>query len=128
MPLGLESVPEPIGIVAAVADQLLRLRQAFQQRCRAGVVADLPGGHEEAQGAPVCVGDGMKLHAAFGAPDQMAAVPFFTRRLEAVRCALRYVASIMTVFGSAPTAAKPSIIRVITPASPQRVQRLYSVL
>jgi hypothetical protein len=29
------------------------------------------------------------VHAAFGAADQAAEAPFFNRRLDAVRCALR---------------------------------------
>jgi hypothetical protein len=41
------------------------------------------------------------IHAALGASDQAPEIPFFTPRLEAVRWALRYVASIMTVRGSA---------------------------
>src|SRR3546814_17727788 len=58
-----------------------------------GVVADLPGGHEEAQGAAVRIGDGVKLrvHAAFGASDQPAKTPFLTRRLDAVRSEERRV-------------------------------------
>ena len=124
--LGQEGVPEPVGVVAAVAEQPLRLWQLVQQRCRAGVVAHLAGGHEEAQGAAVRVGDGMQLriHAALGAADQAAKVPLLTRRLEAVRCAFRQVASIITVPGSASAAANPSIIRVNTPLSPQRFLRL----
>ena len=69
----------------------LRLHLVVQQRGRTGVVADLTGGHEEAQGATVRVGDGMELgvHAAFRASDQAAEIPLFTRRLDAVRCAFR---------------------------------------
>ena len=47
---GLECVPEPVGVVAAVPEQPLRLRHVIEQRCRAGVVADVARGHEEAQG------------------------------------------------------------------------------
>lgn len=50
--------------------------------------------------------------------------PFFTRRLDAVRCALRYVASIMMVLCSALSAARPSMIRAKTPLSLQRFQPL----
>ena len=73
------------------AEQPLRLWHIVEQRCRTGVVADLARRHEEAQRAAVRIGDGMELgvHAAFGAADQAAEVPFFTRRLDAVRCALR---------------------------------------
>src|SRR3546814_6867239 len=88
-------MPEPVGVIAAVAEQPLRLWEIVQQRGCTGVVADLPGGHEEAQGAAVRIGDGVKLrvHAAFGASDQPAKTPFLTRRLDAVRCAFRSVAS-----------------------------------
>jgi hypothetical protein len=50
-----------------------------EQRCPAGVVADLPGGHEEAQGPPVCIADGVQLgvHATFGAADQPPKAPPF---------------------------------------------------
>ena len=91
MPLACKRVPEPVGVVAAVAEQPLRLGQIVQQGCRAGIVADLACGHEEAQGAAVGIADGMKLgvHPAFGAADQAAKTPFLTRRLDAVRCALR---------------------------------------
>ena len=58
---GLEGVPESIGVVAAVAEQPLRLWQVVQQRCRTSVIADLPGRHEEAQGAAVRVSGGMEL-------------------------------------------------------------------
>jgi hypothetical protein len=56
----------------------LRLRQIVEQRCRTGVIADLPSGHKEAQGAAVCIGSSMKLriHAAFGAADQPPETPF----------------------------------------------------
>ena len=42
-------------------------------------------------GAAVRVGDGIELgiHAAFGAADQAAKIPFLTRRLDAVRCAFK---------------------------------------
>src|SRR3546814_2128527 len=85
--LGFQRIPEPVGAIAAVAEQPLRLWEIVQQRGCTGVVADLPGGHEEAQGAAVRIGDGVKLrvHAAFGASDQPAKTPFLTRRLDAVQ-------------------------------------------
>ena len=47
--------------------------------------------HEQADRTPIRIGHGMKLgvHAAFRATDQSPEAPFFTRRLEAVRCAFR---------------------------------------
>lgn len=69
----------------------MRLRQAVQQGGGASVVADLARRHQQADRTPVCIGHGVKLgvHAAFGASDQPPETPFFTPRLEAVRCALR---------------------------------------
>ena len=56
----------------------------------------------------VHVGHGaLRVHTAFRATDQAPAISFLTRRLDAVRCAFRYVASIMTAFGSASAAASP---------------------
>jgi len=124
--LGLRGIPEPVGVVTAVAEQPSRLGQIVEQCGHTGVVADLSGGHEEAERTAVCVGQAMELrvHATFGATNQAPEIPFLTRRLDAVRCAFRYVASVMTVFGSASAAAKPSIMRRNTPISPHRFQRL----
>jgi len=101
--LGLQGVPEPVRIIAPITEQPLSSGKTVQEGGGAGVVADLASGHEQADGASVGIGHGMKLgvHAALGASDQPPEAPFFTRRLEAVRCALRYVASIMTVRRSA---------------------------
>ena len=84
-------VPEPFGAIAPAGKHPLRLGQIVEQGCRAGIIADLSSGDEEAQGAAMGIGDGVKLgiHAALRASDQAAAIPFFTRRLEAVRCAFR---------------------------------------
>ena len=86
-----ESLAKPVGVIAPVAEQPFRLGQLVQQGCRAGVVADLACGHEEAQRATVRIGNGMELgvHAAFGAAYQAPEIPFFTARLDAVRCAFR---------------------------------------
>ena len=47
----------------------------------------------------------------FGATNRAPEIPFLTRALDALRWAFRYVASLMTVFGSASAAARPSIIK-----------------
>ena len=94
-PLVFQRFPEPVSVIATVGQQPLRLWQAAQQGRRTGVVADLAGGHEEADRAALGVGDGMQLgvHAALGSADQTAPLvagpPFFDRRLVAVRCAFR---------------------------------------
>ena len=73
----MQGVPDPVGIVAAVTEKPLCFWQIIEQRCRAGVVAHLSSGHEEARRASVRVGDRMELgvHAAFRAPDEAAEVP-----------------------------------------------------
>ncbi len=65
--LGMELVPEPVGVVVGVAEQ----------RWRSGIVADLPSSDRKARGAAV------------GVSNQLAEIPFLTRRLDAVRRALR---------------------------------------
>ncbi len=85
---------EPValtGSIAPVGQQPVRLRQAAQQRRRARVVADLSSGHEEPDRPALRIGDGMQLgvHAPLGATYLTRAPPFFTHRLEAVRCAFR---------------------------------------
>src|SRR3546814_2869080 len=45
--LGFQRIPEPVGVIAAVAEQPLRLWEIVQQRGCTGVVADLPGSSEE---------------------------------------------------------------------------------
>ena len=111
--------------MAPVSRQRPCLRQAAQQRRRAGVTTDLASGHEEPDRPPFGIGNGVQLgvHAAFGAPDLAPARPFFTPRLDALRCALRSVASIMIVLCSALSAARPTMIRAKTPLSLQRFQR-----
>ena len=66
------------------------------------VIADLSGGDEQVDRSSLTVADGMQLgvHAAFGSTDQTTTPPFFAAMLVAVRWALRYVASIITVFSS----------------------------
>ncbi len=89
---------EPValtGSITPVRDHPLGSRQTAQQGRSSGVVADLPCGHEELQGTSFCVGDGMllgvqsALRSANQTPALIAWLPFFVRRLEAVRCAFR---------------------------------------
>ena len=67
------------------------LSACMEQGGSTDVIADLTGRNEEADRATIRIRDGMKLgvHAAFRASNQAARTPFFTRRLEAVRWALR---------------------------------------
>jgi hypothetical protein len=68
----------------------------------------------------------MKLgvHAALGATDQATAPLFLAAMLVAVRCAFRYVASIITVVFSPCFVANPAIIRANMPLSIHRFHRL----
>jgi hypothetical protein len=94
-PLVFQRISEPVGIMAPVGQQPLRLWQTTQQGRRIRIVADLACGHEEADRAAIGIGDGMQLgvHAALCPADQTAVLvawpPFFDRRLVAVRCAFR---------------------------------------
>ena len=92
--LCLKGVPVPVCAVAAVSQHPLGPGQIIEQRRSAGVVADLASGHEEADWAAVGFSNGVKLYvdSSFGTTDEPPETPFFTRRLDAVRCALRKVA------------------------------------
>ena len=69
-----------------------------------------------------------RVHTALGASYQASTPPFLVHKLDAVRCALRYVASIGIVLLSGALAASPNMIRANTPMSLHRFQRLSSVL
>ena len=60
------------------------------------------------------------LQAAFDVADPSSKPTILTLRPDAVRCAFRLVASIVTVFGSTLVAAGASIMRVNIPIAPQR--------
>lgn len=53
----LEGVPQPDGVVAAIAEQPLRFEHFAKQRYHFDVVAGLASGNEEARGLAICVGD-----------------------------------------------------------------------
>src|SRR3546814_8474890 len=89
--LFLQGIAEPVGIIAPVGEHPLRFGQTVEQSGYARVIADLPGGHEEADRAAICIGHGMKLgvHTAFRADRKASRTPFFTPRLDAVRWAFK---------------------------------------
>ena len=125
-PFVFQSIPEPVGIIATIPEQPIYLWQAANESTCTDVIADLSGSCKEVQRSPLTVADGVQpcVHAALGSTDQTATSPFFTARLDAVRWALRYVASIITVASSQCPAAKPAMIRAKMPLSLHRFQRL----
>ena len=125
-----QGVPEPVGAIPTIFQHPLCYRKTAQQHRDRAAITHLSRNHKRAQRSSVLIRDRMQLRvrAAFYLPGQAAWIPFFNRRLEAVRCALRYVASIMMVRGSAFAAGRPSIIYMKMLMPPQRLQRLYSVL
>jgi hypothetical protein len=77
-----QRIPEPAGIMAVISQRPNRLRQTARQRRRAGVIANLTCGREDAQWAPIGIGYGMQPagHAALCSADQTApldALPCF---------------------------------------------------
>ena len=87
----LQSIAEPVGIIATISEQPLGFGKLVEQSGGTDIIADLACGHEEAERAPLRIRHGMKfgVHAAFGAADQASRIPFFTARLDAVRCAFK---------------------------------------
>ena len=93
----LEFFAEPIGIVASIAEQFSCRRQRIQHQGRAFVVAYLSFVQHKNDRLPLAIADGMQLgvQAALRAPDTSGNRPFF-KRLAAVRCAFKCVASIIS--------------------------------
>lgn len=89
--LGLQSAPEPIGVIATIATQRLCLWKIVQRRGCTGIVADLSRSREEAERSSVRICDRVQLgiHAAFRAANKAPEIPFLIRRLDAVRRAFR---------------------------------------
>ena len=65
-----------------------------------------------------------RVHPALGAPDQPSAPPFLTARLEAVRCAFRWVASIITT-SVAWTAIRRGGVRETAHGNLEKVLKLW---
>src|SRR3546814_6073318 len=59
-PLFLQGVAEPVGIIAPVGQQPLGLGKFVEQSGSTDIVTDLTGGHEEAQGTAVRIGEDRK--------------------------------------------------------------------
>lgn len=90
-PFVFQGISEPIGIISPICEQEIGFRKRAEQRCCAGVVADLSRAQKEAQRLAMSIGQGVqfRVEAAFGAADQATAPPFLSRRLDAVLWAFR---------------------------------------
>ena len=141
-----------IGVITAIPKKPVNIGQAARQRPCADVITDLTGGDEQVQRPPLAVADGVQLRVPFlgktfhwtvsfsleprRPTDQTSTPPFLTPMLVAVRWAFRYLrrltrthgvrllTSIITVFSSPCSAARPAISRATTPLSLHRFQRL----
>ncbi len=90
-PFVLQRFSEPIGIIAAISEHPVYVRQTAQKRPRANVVADLPSRDEVVDWASLAIADGMQLgiHTALGPPYQAPTPPFVTPMPVAARWAFR---------------------------------------
>jgi hypothetical protein len=124
LPVG-EGIAKPVGVVAFVGQQHLGGGHGPQQGCGTGVVADLACRKEQAAWAAFAVADRVqfRVQAALGAAYMPGKSPFLSR-LAAVRCAFRWVASIMSSSVSPPPPASSTKIRPNMPNSLQRMKRL----
>ena len=125
----LSSKPNERLVVALVGDQPVGVGQVGQHGRRAAIVADLALGEQQDQRLALAVADRVqfRVQAALGSSDAAGNSPFL-RRLAAVRCALRCVASIITMRVASLPAARAAKILSNTPARLQRTKRLYKVL
>src|SRR5450830_1087377 len=120
-----ESLTEPVGVIAFVAEEFLGLRQGRQHQSRAFVVAHLAFAEQHDQRSPVAIAHGMqfRVQAAFRTPDTSGNSPFF-RRLAAVRWAFKWVVSIISRRGLPALRVSSSKILLNTPRRLQRTNRL----
>src|SRR6185437_593205 len=126
--VALQRCPEPVGVITAVGDQLLRFGQTVEQASCARVIARLSCRQVQVDGPAAAIADRMKLRvqAALRATDTAGNSPFLSR-LAAVRCALRCVAAIINRSGGPCAPASARNIRSNTPIRLQRMKRLYNV-
>lgn len=120
-----ERFTEPVAVVAAVSDQDVGLGQCREHGCGAAIVADLAFGQKQDQRFALAVTNGVQLgvQATLGTSDTAGNSPFLSR-LAAVRCAFRWVASIITVSVASLSPARVAKISLNTPIRLQRMKRL----
>ena len=120
-----DSLPEPIAIITTVGKEYFGWLQDLKDQPRTLVIAHLPLAEHQDKGLALTIADGVELRvqAAFCAPNATGNSPFF-KRLAAVRCAFKCVASIMMRFGFGPWLARAAKMRSKTPSLLQRMKRL----
>ena len=93
--------PEPVAVISFVGQEFFGLRKCRKQQKSAFMVAHLSLREQHHDRRAQTIRDSMKLRVQtpFGAPDTSGKSPPF-KRLAAVRCAFRCVASIMVRSGS----------------------------
>jgi putative transposase len=114
-----------IAVVAAVGDQLARGRQKRGEDVGALLVVHLPCGEHHHDRAALAVADSVELgvQPALGAADAPIRRPLLSK-LAAVRCALRWVLSMISRSGSPASPARAAKMRLNTPMRLQRTKRL----
>ena len=94
----------PIRIMAAIRQHVFGRWKLIKKRPSSDVITGLARTQKHPDWPADGIGYGVKfrVHPTLGAPDQASTPPFFSPRLEAVRCVFRCVASIMSVSVSLP--------------------------
>ena len=120
-----EGLAEPVAVIAPVGDKPVGLWQGGQYGRGTAIVTDLTLGQQQYQrfAVPVANRVQLRVQAALGASDTPGKAPFLSR-LAAVRCAFRWVASIITVSVASLAEASSEKMRSKTPISLQRTNRL----
>jgi hypothetical protein len=120
-----QGISEPVGIIALVGEQRLGFRQGLKHPGGTFVIAHLTFAQQQDQWSAVTIANRVQfgIQATFGASDTSGNIPFFSR-LAAVRCAFRWVASIINCSGLPRLAVSSAKIRLNTPSLLQRTKRL----
>ena len=125
-PLISNSFTKPICIISPICQKSVGGGQAIRRDSGLSVIADLASSQEERDRPPnYFIHDRqLGIDTTLGPPNQASAPLFFNRRLDAVQCALTYVASIEIVLGSGDSAASPVMKWANTLMPHHRFQRL----
>lgn len=123
--LFLEGRDKPIRIIAAVSEQVFGVRKTGQQASRTSVIAGGPCGQQQMHRLAGVVAHRMQLRvqATFRAANRAGAGPFLSR-LDAVRWAFRWVASIIRQALGPGCRANSRKILLKIPVRLQRTNRL----
>lgn len=121
-----QPVTKPIGVIPTISKQPVCLWQGRHQCTSTDVITHISCRQKQPDRATQCIRHSVQfgVQTAFRQPNQAAFTPFLRARLNAVRCALRWVASIISTSVFSPLRANSIRMRAKIPLRLQRTHLL----